>query len=301
MDCKLESLSDIRRLSHDEVLEFFFATQVLQPQPACSCGNGLMHLIRDEQKGDGVLWRCPACARKLSVRHGSFCARMKLPLAKILLILFYWGQDEAVAKTAKYTGVSAHTVSVVFGQLQDACAVWCDKNQESIGGPGLSIQIDETAMTKRKQNTGRLPAGSQIWAFGGVVEETGDCFCEIVPNRRRNTLIAAIEAHVKPGTHIKSDCWGAYRVLNNYKGVSPYAHSTVNHRHNFVNPVDGTNTQKIERMWRELKDKKKRSNGVPTRYLGEYCKEWTWRRRNIRDASNALAAVIELVRSTTWT
>ena len=169
-----------------------------------------------------------------------------------------------------------------------------------IGGPGHAIQIDETAMTRRKQNAGRLPAGSQIWAFGGVVEDTGEFFCQIVPNRRRDTLISAIEAHVKPGTHIKSDSWAAYRVLGNYKGVSPYSHSTVNHRRNFVNPTDGTNTQKIERMWRELKEKKKRCNGVPTRYLDAYCKEWTWRTRSIRPASSPFAAVIELVRSTRW-
>ena len=300
MTRKIETLSDIQSLSRDEAVNFCFTAALLRPQPTCSCGNGPMHLIRDSRKGDGVVWRCPSCQRKLSIRHNSFFSRTKLALERMLLILYFWGQDEPVGKTAEYAGTSTHTVSVVFGHLQDACAIWCDKNQDLIGGPGESIQIDETAMTKRKQNTGRLPAGSQIWAFGGVVEETGEFFCEIVPNRRRETLVAAIEAHVKPGTHIKSDCWPAYRVLQNYKGVSPYSHSTVNHRRNFVSPVDGTNTQKIERMWRDLKEKKKRSNGVPVHYLDAYCKEWTWRRRNIQEKSAAFGSVVELVRSTAW-
>lgn len=300
MSRTVENLRDLQALSRDEAIEFCFSERLLLSDPACVCGMRPMHLIRDQHKGDGVVWRCPGCQRKVSIRHSSFFARMKLPLEKILLILFYWAQDEAVAKTAEYVGTSTHTISIVFGQLQEACVVWCEKNQDLIGGPGHAIQIDETAMTRRKQNAGRLPAGSQIWAFGGVVEDTGEFFCQIVPNRRRDTLISAIEAHVKPGTHIKSDSWAAYRVLGNYKGVSPYSHSTVNHRRNFVNPTDGTNTQKIERMWRELKEKKKRCNGVPTRYLDAYCKEWTWRTRSIRPASSPFAAVIELVRSTCW-
>ena len=94
---------------------------------------------------------------------------------------------------------------------------------------------------------------------------------------------------------------GAYRGLDNYKGVSPYAHSTVNHRMNFVNPQDGTHTQKVERMWRDLKDKKKRANGVPRACLTEYVKEWMWRRGNVREPKGAFMAAVELISETTWT
>ena len=300
---RIEELSELQQLisNNDAVFEFCFAHGLLRPAPDCACGSGVMHLVCQRARGDGCCWRCPTCSAMNSIRCGSFFARKKLPIAKLLELIFYWAQGEGVKQTAQYTGTSEHTTSLTFGQLQDACAVWADRHPAIIGGPGQAVQIDETAITTRKQHVGRLPRTAQIWVFGGICEETGECFCEVVPDRRRGTLVPLIEKHVRPGTHVKSDGWGAYRGLDNYKGVSPYAHSTVNHRMNFVNPQDGTHTQKVERMWRDLKDKKKRANGVPRAYLTEYVKEWMWRRGNVREPKGAFMAAVELISETTWT
>ena len=50
-----------------------------------------------------------------------------------------------------------------------------------------------------------------------------------------------------------------YSNLNRY-----FNHSTVNHQQNYVNPRDGTHTQKIERSWLEAKIRiLKKMRGVP--------------------------------------
>ena len=122
--------------------------------------------------------------------------------------IFLWAKGEGVKRTAEYTSISDHTTSLIFGQLQDACAVWADRHPAIIGSPGQAGQIDETAITTRRQHVGRVPRTAQIWVFDWICEETGECFCEVVPDRRRGTLVPLIEKHVRPGTRIKSDGWG---------------------------------------------------------------------------------------------
>jgi len=52
------------------------------------------------------------------------------------------------------------------------------------------------------------------------------------------------------GTTIVSDCWRAYDCLDD----SGYQHLKVNHSINFVDSVTKANTQKIERLWWDLKE-----------------------------------------------
>jgi len=58
----------------------------------------------------------------------------------------------------------------------------------------------------------------------------------------------------------------------------PYVHKTVNHRQNFVNPVNGASTQLIERAWicARLKIVNNANNVHPTSLPG-YLAELLWR------------------------
>jgi len=86
--------------------------------------------------------------------------------------------------------------------------------------------------------------------------------------------------------------WRAY--LNIPRWVSngqPYAHKNVNHRQNFVNPVNGDNTQTIESALRcaRLKVIKNANNVHPTS-LPEYLAELWWRSMHRTTPFNDFAA-----------
>ena len=55
-----------------------------------------------------------------------------------------------------------------------------------IGGEGVEIEADETCVSKRKYNRGRMVRHQQ-WLAGGVERnsEGRRCFVEMVPNRKR--------------------------------------------------------------------------------------------------------------------
>ena len=135
--------------------------------------------------------------------------------------------------------------------LREVCANHLLQNPPKIGGPGLTVEIDESMFTKRKYNRGRLVR--EQWVFGGICRETDECFMYTVPNRRAETLMPIIVDSISPGTTIISDQWRAYNNIRNLN--NNYVHLTVNHSLNFVDPVTGAHTQKKERNWNGAKAK----------------------------------------------
>lgn len=130
-----------------------------------------------------------------------------------------------------------------------------------LGGPDKTVEIDESKFGKRKHYRGHRVDG--VWVFGGVERESGRVFMEAVEKRLGNlikwlliivnkrdaaTLLTLIRKWIMPGTTIISDCWRAYKDLDEYK------HMMVNHSISFVDAETGANTNTIECIWRHAKE-----------------------------------------------
>ena len=78
-----------------------------------------------------------------------------------------------------------------------------------------------------------------------VVALTG----EIEEKRDKATLVPLIQHYILPGSVIYSDCWVAYKGLDDLEGCN-YTHFQINHSTNFVDSGDkNIHTQNIERLW----------------------------------------------------
>lgn len=232
-----------------------------------NCGRCRRAMTRTAQRGGIRLkWECTrqSCRSsskktKIGFLKGTFFERSTTDRRKLFLMSFFyvnemgsqscWARDldiseSAVCQWIQYCrDILCEAVSVIFDNL-------------ILGGPGLSVQLDESVLVKRKYNRGRLVR--DVWMFGIVEEDTGRTVVKFVDSRDASTLIPIIQSHVHPGTTIKTDCWAAYNGLKNLG----YDHRTVNHSINFVNPDDGTDTQRIEGLWSVLKFKLRRYNGL---------------------------------------
>jgi hypothetical protein len=149
---------------------------------------------------------------------------------------------------------SVHTPADWNNYFRDVCAIYLiETSNEKVGGVGMTVEIDETKIFKNKNHTGRLTHEQQKgeWLFGGVCRETNETFFTLVQDRSEDTLLRILQDNVHQGTHIISDCWRGYYNVR----LNGYTHTMVNHSQNFLDPSDpSTNTQKIERTWRTLKD-----------------------------------------------
>jgi hypothetical protein len=63
----------------------------------------------------------------------------------------------------------------------------------------------------------------------------------------------------------------------------------------FINHHDGTHTQKIERLWLEVKEMKRKRRGLRIDHLEDYIQEFIWRRNLLRHAKNKFYEVVRIV------
>ena len=164
-----------------------------------------------------------------------------------------------------------------------------------IGGEGLTIEIDETLMSRRKYHRGRIL--SEKWIFGGLCRETGENFAYLVPDRKGETLLEIIQQNVLPGTIIHTDQWAGYNILDQLPFPQQYVHYSVNHSKNFVDPITHVHTQKIERLWREIKRIKHKYNGLLRKDVDLHLAEFLWRRKN---QNNPFDSTLKLLRDTKY-
>ena len=261
------------------------------------CGNhekpAQMFLSSNSNFKCSLCYQCPLCNKKESIFKNSIFTRSKLPIGVILKIIYYWVYEYSCSSTMKECNLSDHTVTNFFQTLQDMCE---DFNNnfftDKIGGPNMNVQIDETLMSKRKYNKGRLL--SDVWIFGGICQETNEVFATIVKDRSQNTLMPLIHKYIKEFSIIHSDNWKSYIHINELPTI--YQHYTVVHNENFVDPITGSNTQKCERMWRELKKIKKRYEGIPRHRINSHLQEFIFRHNtNLKDKDDPYLFILDIV------
>lgn len=75
---------------------------------------------------------------------------------------------------------------------------------------------------------------------------------------------------------------------------------TVNHSKNFVDPNTGANTQRIERLWRELKKINRRYEGIPRDSVQSHLAEFIWRRNEVGENEDPFMKAVELISQTSF-
>ena len=150
------------------------------------------------------------------------------------------------------TVMSCRTVADYFSFCREVCIAAVEEHHggKKIGGVGHIVQVDESKLGKRKYERGRIVEG--VWIFGMVDDDTNEIRLEIcADNKRDEATLEMMIRNVEVGSVVVSDGWKGYVNLPKYG----FTHFTVNHSENFVDPVSGLHTQKMEGYWRVLKSK----------------------------------------------
>lgn len=224
----------------------------------------------------------------------------KLQIRIALLIMYCWAKDLSLKLTKDLMGnlIANRNETLVDWRnyMREVCLkALRDPDLLKMGGIGQVVQIDESLIRgKRKYNRGRLLLGNGIpparrnygntvvgpWVFGMVwVRPDGKKDLRMFHVLRRNetTLRPIIQQNIAPGSIIVSDEWLAYKNISNWNNFN-YIHRTVNHSQNFVNPIDGANTQRIETYWGKIKTKLIRlMRGTNENLLPGHLAEFWWK------------------------
>lgn len=278
-----------------KALNFAFHYDMLYDEGICESTlhcRGRYYIVRDLSTKTGYRLKCSKCKKTKSLFYNSIFTRSQLPVNVVLHILYCWAHECSIDFTSHECDVSTNTVTNFFQAFRQACKYVTDNEPHfQIGGPGRIVEIDETIISKRKSNAGRILP--EIWVFGGVCRESGERFALQVPDRSASTLIPIIQRYIAPSSVIYSDSWKAYNRI----AILPqrYTHKTVNHSTNFVDPVSGAHTQNVERMWREVKRVRRRYEGINRIDIDYHIAEYLWRTNNNVNRKNCFAMAVLLI------
>lgn len=260
--------------SVENLISWLFQLGLLLSLGGCackSCQEGRFGLRKDESfSRDGYCWRCSnkRCNKKVSIRKGSWFSKSNLTLEQIVFLTYFWVRKADQEFVEHELQISSPTIVDWYNFSREVCIEILEKDSKQIGGPGCTVEIDESKFGKRKYHKGRKVDG--VWVFGGIERDTKNCFFTCVADRTAETLTEIIKNNIKPGTTIISDCWKAYSKLDQ----EGFKHLTVNHSVNFVDPETGAHTNTIESTWRALKKslpKHGTTKVLYDSYFAQYC------------------------------
>ena len=245
------------------------------------CQFPMQTRARPNNKADGISWRCinNRCPQKWtwkSIRTGSFFQDSKVALSTWLHCLFLWCIETSVRDTSLQLQLSNRTVLDMFKSIRTICSRKLQQHPIRLGGPGVTVQIDESCFRhKPKYHRGRPPQRVQ-WVFGIADTSTSPAigFLQMEDRRDAATLLPIIQNVLLPGTTVHSDQWRAYNNVGLH-----FTHRTVNHSLHFVDPVTGVHTQTIESYWAKCKKRLKNMHGTTLDMLPGYLDEFMWRDR----------------------
>ncbi|KAF7693705.1 hypothetical protein CDIK_2162 [Cucumispora dikerogammari] len=135
--------------SASAVFSYLASCSLLKNNLRCSGCRKTMRL-KFVKKKDGVIWRCRSFIcnnREVSVRKDSVFFNIKIPLKIIFLIIYEWSLNSRIKdiKTRFDDGYKA--INTVLIKIRKKIMKLKIKK---ICGPKCKIEIDETAVTKRK-------------------------------------------------------------------------------------------------------------------------------------------------------
>jgi hypothetical protein len=236
------------------------------------------------------MFRCKnsACRKEWSCLKGTFFAKSKLPIHRMLFLSYHWLAGATHDYLCAIGGFGEHTVTEFFVYLRELVADSLEEEDIVIGGEGIVVELDESKFGKRKYNRGHHVEG--VWVFGGV-ERTPErkVFLTMVEKRDAHTLRSIILKHVHPGSILVTDFWRGYLGIEDLG----YTHLSVNHSKTFVDEETGACTNYIEGTWSGVKRKipvRNRTAGLEGNLW-----EFIWRRRHGSDLWNGfLDALIKV-------
>ena len=163
---------------------------------------------------DGYPWVC----RKVvdgrrsnayrSIRFSSWFSRSHLTLLQVMLLTYYILRRLPARTIRLELHIEQHIATDWTMLCREAMIDYVARSSEKIGGPGKTVEIDESCFGRRKYNRGRLC--NTTWDFGGVERQSGRTFLVPVLHRSADTLTNIIHTWIEPGTTIISDCWAGY-------------------------------------------------------------------------------------------
>ncbi|KAG0442619.1 hypothetical protein DMUE_0136 [Dictyocoela muelleri] len=236
--------------------------------PLC---QGIMRLYEGQRE---YFYYSYKCGNKIAIRHNTILQNTKVGYRTFIYfcyLLFY--QETVTTKLIRNLKIS-RTLILKLKKLIEIKIIAHNSTMNMLGGDKIVVEVDESLIASSKYGRGYFP--DQTWIFGVVERESGKCYIQVVPDRKRATLEKVIKNIVVDATIIMSDGAKAYDNLSNLG----FKHFNVIHNENFADSITGAHTQTIEGLWNLFKKKKHAEFRIAKSRVEIYCQVFYFLRNN---------------------
>lgn len=258
-------------------------------------------------------WTCKECKHRFSVTSSTPLSSHKLPLAKLLLILYFYisspqgksanqlhSQINTTLRTAfhnlgkvREVLFETHDTSKMTGVVQVDCGHFCGKprranvrkktdsfvvnNRLKSRKDGIVPDLSthpESWNIKKFQKRRIVLTISQCDTTDGDSRGSNRTLCFIVKQEKASSIIPLIKAHVDRKALIWSDSGNAFKPIHTELGN---IHAAVNHSLEYMTK-DGVNNNMAESLFSRIRRAEFGTyNGMRPQYLAFYAAEFAWR------------------------
>lgn len=243
------------------------------------CNIAMNVRFRKRKDNDfSFLARCNKCKNETSLLKNTFFSTnktgsvsQKLSCKKILKLIFQYFEKKTHDEIMRNCDIKNATTVVNWTNYIRDIINFDLNNLGKLGGEGKRVQVDESLFRgRRKYHRGRFLLGdvdaetesdrslrranygtrvNGPWVVGLVEEGSERLRMFIVEKRDSQTLNSIILENVENETVVVTDGWTGYSTISQYG----FNHEVVIHEENFLDPISGANTQRIECEWGHAK------------------------------------------------
>ena len=109
---------------------------------------------------------CPRRGSRISINRGTFFYGSNLNYLDIMKLGLLWLAKVSVDSALALTCHSEHTVCNFYRHFRQLTSSALKEEDTPIGGPGITVEIDETKLGKRKYHRGYRVDG--VWVLVGI-------------------------------------------------------------------------------------------------------------------------------------
>ncbi|GFY72433.1 DDE_Tnp_IS1595 domain-containing protein, partial [Trichonephila inaurata madagascariensis] len=253
------NLFDISSLTEENVKDILTEARVLPEKtstPMCPiCGNETS-ANRDSSRKLGWMWICKEkyqfkCSGKDNPTSNPFFENVRIHILDVFVLIVCFviklqislvlDQLNMFRKRRGQQEMSWATIVDFYARLREVTEIIGSHHDKLLGGPGKTILLDETFLTKRKYNKGRKTKTMTQVVLGIYCRDDKEGLFWLMGEKKKD-LWPRIARHCNPETSvICTDSATQYHNVN--KLFNDALHKTTNHKKGeFVNKTDKLNT-----------------------------------------------------------
>lgn len=220
--------------NESDAAKFLQQRGIIHRERFCECGSVMKGIMKTSHGSQIPGWRCTtrACDKYKGVRPNTWLDPSKTPLDTVVHFIYWWAREQtSIIFCERELGMN-HNTTVGWSQyMREVCAYHMlqkENDGHQIGGPNLTVEIDESLFSKRSVYSHKLSSISTVsisrknnvgrvfppqWVFGGICRQTRETFIVAVPDRTAETLLAVVRAKIAVGSTVMSDCWRSYNMV----------------------------------------------------------------------------------------